>query len=1840
MSEFGRNFDGSPQGHPSWKTPSTPAEFQEAFRFFMEFPESDRMIWTLNLLDLSLSVIAQHQSLTFDQVRDRLQRMEQAMQERLEKVVGDSLNKRNQTGGEIALATETIQLIDQDDLDALACYDRVYDLGEAAQELGIERDVLKKRLESIRGFFRERIRYLMRDLIMITSISPQPLDAMWPIMREAKDLMKACQAQEKLKYDIDVVGDTPQPTALELADAKEALFEMDEKTRAVFVLSEVGGLTYVDITKVLGIYPKEVEDRASQAAKFFVERTNRAVIEYMKRKNGSTDVTPMSRTTLAAARQAFRSLPEAFRAVYRDHFVLELPLPEETPFDDSRQEIQEVLDLARRMLGQHAIMTCIAWLRLSLNGAATPDAIFGFLEQPEQAEIEPVDGMGVFEFTLNLIDAKLREALVLVLTQELEAPEIAVLQGVTEEEMAVRIDTARKAVSARIQGLIVRSILKKPGMRRHEARLVRGVLGPLSRKSRMAYTQYMMSDHPLPTIAAELDISVQNLEKRLDEAHALIERQTFVAAYRELKKIEDGRTVSSRILDRMRRKSHFLLRFEAGPPEIPPTDQELAEARKALEELDDAEQEVVTRVLVQNRDEFETAATLGVTVAEVVKRLKSARESFRYRMTSIVTGYLRDAENPGSIRMVESARETGRILYGQLHLDSADLLKRCLLSGHTAKEIAAEFGYHPRRTEDRIESAEKLLGMLLERRIARMLTPSEEVPQAVRWFLEMDSVTRDAYELHCCGQDRFEVAENLRITVSESEQHIEQVDEFFRRKVLELIQEPNGTENLIVRETLELLGPANAKICLRFYRDGETAERIAESLGQPLWEIESNLEGITSVLGCVLGRSLHDWLRQHGKKRNVTPFIEENPEPARKERKIVFDLSKPVSELTHDDVDEEELLDASMAFLLMNVDFREVFLHRRVFGKGVAETAKELNRSEEEVERLYDASRAELKRRLLERFAPLQEFFQGLEVVGGDDELGETLQSVLQIMGHIGRDDAETSGSVEDRAEVESLMLEEYESLLMLWFTTKENGVTNAERALDEIRLERSRQDAPDWVSLPERRERGLTEAERTEARKLFFDLEPETQQAFALYYAMLKKPRAIAQRLAMTKPQLAQRLLDARNILTEQLTRLAVAVLKTSGGPHLTPSEEETGKNACLSLPVRTREVFRRSAVLGESNAEIAKRFGTVEKTIAIGLKNAEEMLWLHVNSMVSQWLSTKVDGRSPGGEILKSLRENPPVQPQKKRADEKVLSISAGERQEIEKRIKAASYENREAFLLYFAAELDESEIAAIQNVTENEAMFRVVMLGDELYEGMLRLIVRWHRLRRGDGDMTPSERITAASVFKHVPKRCHDVFLRHKVDGEPVEKIAEEAGVLPEVIRKILKKAEDAIHQWTHYLAIVTIQRVEDGRPVGERLLGDIKNIRTPAHVWDKLLKRIEEKAETAPEEEPDTTVEFRPQSTNLKADSVVAAVPTSETVDKIVQTKPVEVDASDSRKRWSVVASIAGLLSFFGITNSTSASVDGVFAQGTDSVLTAAKGSISYSTWAALVSCGGLFFFQSFMVQTVLIVCTLLWVRALARTAPTVHAKQSIIRLFVGYYFFAFLAPGYLLPVIMQLVIKDTTLFVKVMLIVSLMPHAMTAFFVYRIIQCFTITNSSQNLVDPDGKFRRSIRLNLTVVAVIMSVAMGIDAYLYVIPALDQQGMKLSENVLFVRLAFYVLASLAAYFCVRSMMNFSRVEGAKTSPAVRSEEDSEKKNRKNIEFLYIFPLALHPLGGNAVHILFERTHWSGSIMEILVYSSLWFVIWRGNVQDSKYRTPKLLLAFTVQIAIFCGLRLWYY
>ncbi|MGL6194415.1 MAG: hypothetical protein ACRC2T_06285 [Thermoguttaceae bacterium] len=595
-----------------------------------------------------------------------------------------------------------------------------------AQRLQIPVHDVKTTIVSARETLGKQVSLIRIGLLKISANSPPPLNELVPLIEEAKQINLVRKRQKQRKITVKTVKMAVMPNQEQSHFAKKLFFDLDYKLREAFALTEAANMTVSEMAKLLHIPVLDAAIRIQRAIRFFATRIEKLILTVME--NDHDTINALTPSELAVAKKLLESLPKEYSSIY-ERYVLTGSFNNTIEF--GTDNTSKLLNQLRMLLGMHGSMLVVAWLRFTLNGTASLEVLDTFLNEPNRITDDYATGMGVVEYTLNLVGAEDREAFLLITADSMEFPEIAAYQEVSEEELANRIKTSWDALLARIEHILslvkIKNYEKKTAiipLQRREYVFSKKLLKSFSKSIRRSIMVYLWSERSRKLMADKLGMTIDEAEAFLNAAQNVMIAKVGPQVLAALHKVKDGQRVADRMYDRIRRKNKWLWSLATLDPK--PSDYsaaELEEAQKAFENLDEESQELFTLKHVQEKDEFEIAAYKGLRLTDVSKRFAEIRESLRRRMASLVIGYLRNVEKPDTIRMDESAKETGKKTFSLLMEGSQEIYRRCMAYGETAEEIASILNLNKLRMEDRIESVEKYFGLRMEKMVSDWLQP-------------------------------------------------------------------------------------------------------------------------------------------------------------------------------------------------------------------------------------------------------------------------------------------------------------------------------------------------------------------------------------------------------------------------------------------------------------------------------------------------------------------------------------------------------------------------------------------------------------------------------------------------------------------------------------------------------------------------------------------------------------------------------------------------------------------------------------------------------------------------------------------------------------------------------------------------------------------------------------------------------------------------------------------------------------------------------------------------------------------------------------------------------------
>ncbi|MGL6194356.1 MAG: hypothetical protein ACRC2T_05990 [Thermoguttaceae bacterium] len=595
-----------------------------------------------------------------------------------------------------------------------------------AQRLQIPVHEVKTIVVSARETLGKQLSLIRIGLLKLSANCPPPLNELVPLIKEAKQISLARKRQKQRKVTVKTVKTTVMPNQEQSHFAKKLFFDLDYKLREAFTLTEAANMTVSEMAKLLHVPFLDAAIRIQRAIRFFATRIEKLILTVVE--NDPDTIAALTPSELAVAKKLFKSLPREYCSIY-ERYVLTGSFYDAMEF--GHDATSQLLNQLRMLLGMYGSMLVVAWLRFTLNGTASLEVLDTFLNEPNRTTDDYATGMGVVEYTLNLVSAEDREAFLLITADRIEFSEIAAYQEVSEEEVANRIQTSWDALIARIEHLLslvkIKNYEKKTAvipLQRREYVFSKKLFNSFSKSIRRSITVYLWSERSRKLMADKLGMTIEEAEVFLNASQNVMMAKVAPQVLAALNKVKDGQRVADRMYDRIRRKNKWLWSLATlDPKPLDYSAAELAEAQRTFGCLDEESQELFTLKHVQEKDDFEIAAYKGLRLSDVSKRFVEIRESLRRRMASLVIGYLRNEEKPDTMRMDESAKETGKKAFLSLMKGSQEIYRRCMVYGETAEEIASILSLNTFRMEDRIESVEKYFGLRMEKMVSDWLQP-------------------------------------------------------------------------------------------------------------------------------------------------------------------------------------------------------------------------------------------------------------------------------------------------------------------------------------------------------------------------------------------------------------------------------------------------------------------------------------------------------------------------------------------------------------------------------------------------------------------------------------------------------------------------------------------------------------------------------------------------------------------------------------------------------------------------------------------------------------------------------------------------------------------------------------------------------------------------------------------------------------------------------------------------------------------------------------------------------------------------------------------------------------
>jgi len=764
-----------------------------------------------------------------------------------------------------------------------------------------------------------------------------------------------------------------------------------------------------------------------------------------------------------------------------------------------------------------------------------------------------------------------------------------------------------------------------------------------------------------------------------------------------------------------------------------------------------------------------------------------------------------------------------------------------------------------------------------------------------------------------------------------------------------------------------------------------------------------------------------------------------------------------------------------------------------------------------------------------------------------------------------------------------------------------------------------------------------LTESERTEAERLFEALDERCREIYAMCRGLDINYYKVAEMMNTHSSAISEEVRKAREIGFQRLKQLISGMLQHDSfmpeAPAMTESELETARIAYKFLPEPCRGILREQLLSGNSVPKIAAELGEDEATVLDMLDSARRLLILRIDIIVPTWLRDQENGEMRIERILRDLREARKDAPEPLfKGEESVFICHRAELVEADNALQLMDDDTLEVFVFEFGAGMEFEKIAEHQNVSVEVVQSRAFEAREMLWHrtrqlltGMLRIQLEQPNAPR----MTDTAFLAAREMFQCVPREYQQAYIQYLVHGDTLEEIAQGWRVSPELTRQRLIEAEQAIA--TRLISVVgaVIQKnfpeiPTERLPVGYHRFRDFEKAWMPAgpQAAVKPISRIGKIRRFFGTMAATATAWFSQTSTALAQ--------ASETV-----------TTHSDRMSWMESVRQGGVPGFFGKLTEVTINwysqdsltpfiATATIVSGWLAFIPEAPSMIAIPAWLLLLFC------TCFLLSLVRI-----------RTAPSLQARQWMTKQL--FYFYSTLV---ILPIALSFlawgIIATTEIknhyfvLIPLLLCYAVANFLLVMIFVLHYPGWFNNTKPPQNRIDRIPMIQ-TVGWGLVVATVILLTSLGLFAQ-------NTVGVSLGSERMWTDLYRFLWVAATGggthvFICYSFwiFVNFSKNEAAfQMYPPKFIAEDSILNKRGIQELANLFIFTLVPVFGNVLNLMFTRNHVTGSVIEMIVYSLCWAVIWRQNTKTTSAlsRWARTSIMGIAQLGVFVFLRLVVY
>lgn len=737
-----------------------------------------------------------------------------------------------------------------------------------------------------------------------------------------------------------------------------------------------------------------------------------------------------------------------------------------------------------------------------------------------------------------------------------------------------------------------------------------------------------------------------------------------------------------------------------------------------------------------------------------------------------------------------------------------------------------------------------------------------------------------------------------------------------------------------------------------------------------------------------------------------------------------------------------------------------------------------------------------------------------------------------------------------------------------------------------------------------------LTDSEKFETGLLFENLTAEQQNAYALSKGLGVDTFETAEFLGCSESDIKTDIREVHTIFTDRLIQLIRGMLLSDSfdpdAPDLPESALETARTAWQFVGRQNEEVFRLYFMSGDSETEISETLGIDSAEVSDRIGNIRSMFAIRSEILLTSWLREKEYGDLIRAErILKAIPPRPPVPvPTKKIEPEESYDYNFfvnSELIEAKKSLQLLDYDVRETFILHLGAGLEKSKVAEIQKISVEEVDRRLLEAKETIRQRMEQMVLGMLRISwelSNPPQMKETEFEAAKATFEFVPQNCRKVYVRYRIHGESLEEIAEKLRMRTDHVNERLLDAGKVILSRALFFAVAACKKQDAGKPVAEDLLGDPKQIRFPADVWNKDYAEVPAGAVTE----------------------------TIQTIDS----SPSETKQEKEKHRNPLITAWTFLGGLFTQLGAAGPKAETITLAG---------------LWMALPTVAALFAVP-FLWVLWLLVTEFIYGLILIRTAPTVQARQRLVKQLFYLY-----SSSYILPLALLIghwsigeltgykidgwIVFGICLICNITLFIRTLNHCS---------QWIDANSELRTLSDKTKPLSQILKWGFTIDTGILLVFLALIGVDILIPQLSKPNAARFVIIFFLVNGFIVIVHATAYLTFRYFFKISKDEAAfQKYKLLRPIRKTLWFRREFFEFMRFVPFAMWVILGNITHLIFVRLHVVGSLLEIATYSISWYGVWWINTKRLKsnfFRWCVILFVFGVLLAIQRWLRSDFY